>query len=140
MEHTPPPAQGDAELRALAMELDREHRAAAMAMRRTQAGVFTIVVASGLAIMASIGGLLVAWVAEMGVVTSGMYPIFMAAWAATILIAIAVGATGWAFMRGRPWARKPLWVVAVLATPMVPAGTAFGAYLIWVLLNTAEPG
>lgn len=47
MRHTPPPAQGDAELRALAMELDREHRAATMAMRRTQAGGFAIGTALG---------------------------------------------------------------------------------------------
>lgn len=139
METTPTTARGDAELRALALEIDAARRGPALTKHRTLAGVFTIVVAVLLVMMASVGLLFMAYFARLDLGGYTGVP-FVAAWVATALIAVGVGATGWGFMRGRRWSRIPLWVIAVLATPVVPAGTALGAYLIWVLLNTTESG
>ncbi len=46
--------------------------------------------------------------------------------------------TGRAFPAGAPWARIALWILAALNLGNVPLGTAFGAYAIWILVNTRD--
>jgi hypothetical protein len=46
--------------------------------------------------------------------------------------------TGRAFQKQVNWARIALWILAILNLGNVPLGTAFGAYAIWVLVNTRE--
>ncbi len=45
---------------------------------------------------------------------------------------------GRAFRSGANWARIALWILAILNLGNVPLGTAFGAYAIWILVNTRE--
>ena len=54
------------------------------------------------------------------------------------LFAIMHILTGRAFQRGANWARISLWILAILNLGNVPLGTAFGAYAIYVLVNTRE--
>jgi len=46
--------------------------------------------------------------------------------------------TGRAFKTHANWARIALWILAILNLGNVPLGTAFGAYAIWILVNTRE--
>lgn len=45
---------------------------------------------------------------------------------------------GRAFRSGANWSRIALWILAILNLGNVPLGTAFGAYAIWILVNTRE--
>ncbi len=63
--------------------------------------------------------------------------------AAALLIPLALFAimhivTGRAFKTQASWARIALWILAILNLGNVPLGTAFGAYAIWILVNTRE--
>jgi glucan phosphoethanolaminetransferase (alkaline phosphatase superfamily) len=43
--------------------------------------------------------------------------------------------TGWALLRLKRWARPFAIVLAVLALPIFPIGTAFGIYALWVVYS-----
>lgn len=131
----------DAELAALSRELEaalgapREAAAVADADvdgHRRIVGGLTIALAAVVLLLAR--ALLLALAAWFDVAEPGG-PASALVWTGALIGASAMAVTGWFVMAGRPWARVPLWLIAAGSLFLVPVGTAYGIYAIWVLLK-----
>jgi hypothetical protein len=66
-------------------------------------------------------------------------PAWLLAWLAGAAAAAALAHAGLCAVvahglrRGRPWARTGAWALAAVALLLPPFGTAFGAYVLWLL-------
>lgn len=64
----------------------------------------------------------------------------MALTVALALLALPSLLCGWGLLKHRRWARTIGIILAAIALVRVPLGTAFGAYVLWVLLSKrSEP-